>query len=47
LPSGTSDTGISLRLASASGMPMIVIAIASGADQMADGQPDAEQDAPR
>ena len=29
LPSGISDTGISLRLASASGMPMIVIAIAT------------------
>ena len=29
LPSGISDTGISLRLASASGMPMIVMAIAT------------------
>ncbi len=29
LPSGTSETGMSLRLASASGMPMIVIAIAT------------------
>ena len=29
LPSGTSETGISLRLASASGMPMIVMAIAT------------------
>ena len=29
LPSGTRDTGISLRLAKASGMPMIVIAIAA------------------
>ena len=29
MPSGTSDTGISLRLASASGIPMIVMAIAT------------------
>ena len=29
LPSGTSETGMSLRLASASGMPMIVMAIAT------------------
>ena len=29
LPSGTSETGINLRLASASGMPMIVMAIAT------------------
>lgn len=29
LPSGTSDTGISFKLASASGMPMIVTAIAA------------------
>ena len=29
MPSGTSDTGTSLRLASASGMPTIVIAIAA------------------
>ena len=43
LPSGASEIGISLKLASANGIPMIVMHQCDAGDQVRDGEPQARR----